>query len=609
MDSPEAKALLEKYAAQGGIVRDLKAKQKAGEASADEVKAAVSALLATKAEFKALTGEDVPAPNKGSSKKDKKAAKQQQAVAAAAGGDKPKDPEKAAAKAAKKKAKEEAKAKRKAETAARVAREQAAAQAARGPDTAKGRYGPAPLVQSRERTGIVYDEIADLDDAARANTRVRLRCRIDTVRATSQKQVFVRLRQKHRSVQAIFLAGDIVSKPMVKYITGLPLESIVDVEGELKPAFEEVKSCSVQAYEILGDKCLAISTAMPQLPLQVSDAARTEHDPKYVGQEVRLDNRIIDLRTAANQSIFRIQAGVCGLFRDFLTSQGFIEIHSPKMISAASESGSEVFKLGYFKTNAYLAQSPQLYKQMAIAADLGKVFEIGPVFRAENSQTHRHLTEFTGLDLEMAFYEHYHEVLDVLDKLFVSIFRGLTERFGEEIAAVNAQFEREPFQWLEPSLRLDWQEGIAMLREAGVAIDDFEDLSTPNEKLLGRLVKQKYGTDFYMLDKFPLCIRPFYTMPDPHNPNYSNSYDLMMRGEEIMSGAQRIHDPELLVERAKAHGLPLDDIAAYIEGFRFGCPPHGGGGVGLERVVMLFLGLPNIRKTSMFPRDPRRLTP
>lgn len=231
------------------------------------------------------------------------------------------------------------------------------------------------------------------------------------------------------------------------------------------------------------------------------------------------------------------------------------------------------------------------------------------MFRAENSRTHRHLTEFVGLDLEMAFNEHYHEVLDVLDNLFVSIFRGLTERFGEEIACVHRQFKREPFQWLEPSLRLEWPEGIAMLREAGVDIAAFEDLSTENEKLLGRLVKQKYGTDFYMLDKFPLCIRPFYTMPDPQNPHYSNSYDLMMRGEEIMSGAQRIHDPVMLEERAAFHGLPLEEIAQYIDGFKYGCPPHGGGGVGLERVVMLFLGLPNIRKTSLFPRDPKRLTP
>ncbi|KAH9369318.1 hypothetical protein HPB48_012394 [Haemaphysalis longicornis] len=148
-----------------------------------------------------------------------------------------------------------------------------------------------------------------------------------------------------------------------------------------------------------------------------------------------------------------------------------------------------------------------------------------------------------------------------------------------------------------------------MLRQAGVEIDDEDDLSTPNEKLLGRLVKAKYDTDFYILDKYPLKVRPFYTMPDPRDPKVSNSYDMFMRGEEILSGAQRIHDPAFLTERAKEHGIDISKIKAYIDSFRYGAPPHAGGGIGLERVTMLYLGLDNIRKTSMFPRDPKRLTP
>lgn len=174
---------------------------------------------------------------------------------------------------------------------------------------------------------------------------------------------------------------------------------------------------------------------------------------------------------------------------------------------------------------------------------------------------------------------------------------------------VGNQFNVEPFKFLEPPLILQYIQGVEMLREAGIEMGDEEDLSTPNEKLLGRLVKAKYDTDFYMLDKYPLAVRPFYTMPDPNNPKYSNSYDMFMRGEEILSGAQRIHDPDFLVERAKHHGIDISKIAAYIEAFRFGCPPHAGGGIGMERVVMLYLGLDNIRKTSMFPRDPKRLTP
>jgi len=317
----------------------------------------------------------------------------------------------------------------------------------------------------------------------------------------------------------------------------------------------------------------------------------------------------LDLRTPANQAIFRLEAGVCKLFREALEKKKFVEIHTPKIISTASEGGANVFQVSYFKGNAYLAQSPQLYKQMAIAADFGSVFTVGAVFRAEDSNTHRHLCEFVGLDLEMAFAYHYHEVVDTIGEMFVEIFKGLRDNYAEEIAAIGKQYPTEPFKFLEPSLRLDYTEGLAMLREAGIEMGDEEDLSTPNEKLLGRLVKAKYDTDFYILDKYPLAVRPFYTMPDPNNPKYSNSYDMFMRGEEILSGAQRIHDPDFLTNRATVHGINLDSIKSYIESFKFGCPPHAGGGIGLERVTMLYAGLDNVRKTSMFPRDPKRLTP
>lgn len=197
------------------------------------------------------------------------------------------------------------------------------------------------------------------------------------------------------------------------------------------------------------------------------------------------------------------------------------------------------------------------------------MYTIGAVFRAEDSNTHRHLTEFVGLDLEMAFKYHYHEVLDTIAEMFVDIFKGLRDLYQPEIDAINKQYPSEPFKFLEPSLRLEYSEGVAMLRAAGVEMADDEDLSTPNEKLLGRLVKAKYDTDFYVLDKYPLAVRPFYTMPDPNNQMLSNSYDIFMRGEEIMSGAQRIHDPEYLTQRAKAHGIDISTIQAYIDSFRW----------------------------------------
>ena len=242
-------------------------------------------------------------------------------------------------------------------------------------------------------------------------------------------------------------------------------------------------------------------------------------------------------------------------------------------------------------------------------AGLERVFEIGPVFRAENSNTHRHMCEFVGLDLEMTIKDHYHEVLEVFSDLFIYIFDGLKERYAKELAIINEQHPFEPLKYNKPSLVITFEEGVKMLKEAGATQEPEDDLNTENEKWLGRLVKEKYDTDFYILDKFPLGVRPFYTMPDPNDKRWSNSYDMMIRGEEIVSGAQRVHDPNLLIQRMNELGVPQESMRTYIDSFRLGALPHGGGGIGLERVVMLYLGLGNIRKASMFPRDPKRLYP
>ncbi|CAO1427841.1 unnamed protein product [Diamesa tonsa] len=481
-------------------------------------------------------------------------------------------------------------------------------------DCSIGKYGHQKMIQSAERhLERNFVDVSQLSNFVSA-TPVWVRGRIHTSRCKG-KQCFLVLRQQSSTVQCIISVNDVVSKQMVKFSGSIPRESIVDIRANVVGVAQKIESCTEQTLELQGLEIFVVSQAKSQLPLQIEDAARPEKKDDAdslnirVNQDTRLDNRVLDLRTPANQAIFRLEAGVCKLFRDILANKGFTEIHTPKIISAASEGGANVFTVSYFKESAYLAQSPQLYKQMAIAADFDKVFTVGAVFRAEDSNTHRHLTEFVGLDLEMAFKYHYHEVLDTIGNTFTEIFKGLRDNYAKEIAAVGQQYNVEAFKFLEPPLKLEFYQAVEMLRGAGIEMDDEEDLSTPNEKLLGRLIKAKYDTDFYMLDKFPLAIRPFYTMPDPNNPKYSNSYDMFMRGEEILSGAQRIHDPEFLVQRAKLHEIDISKIASYIEAFRFGCPPHAGGGIGMERVVMLYLGLDNIRKTSMFPRDPKRLTP
>ncbi|XP_052716623.1 aspartate--tRNA ligase, cytoplasmic-like [Crassostrea angulata] len=476
-------------------------------------------------------------------------------------------------------------------------------------DVSKGKYGNMPMIQSASKPDVEFVELKDLTTNL-ADEKVWVRARLQTSRAKG-KQCFFVLRQQKWTVQALASVGKETSKQMIKFIASINKESIVDVEGFVRKVDQRVESCTQQDVELHCQQVWMVSSAEPQLPLLIEDASRPETDTSMakVNQDTRLDNRILDLRTTTNQAIFRITAGVCRFFREHLDRQGFIEIHSPKIISAASEGGANVFTVSYFKNSAFLAQSPQLYKQMCICSDFDKVYTVGAVFRAEDSNTHRHLTEFVGLDLEMSFKFHYHEVLKVIGDMFINIFKGLRDNFQEEIETVNRQYPSEPFKFLEPSLVLEYPEAVKMLRENGVEMGDEDDLSTPAEKLLGRLVKAKYDTDFYILDKFPLAVRPFYTMPDPKNPKYSNSYDMFMRGEEILSGAQRIHDPVYLTERAKEHGIGLESIKAYIDSFKYGAPPHAGGGIGMERVTMLYLGLDNIRKTSLFPRDPKRLTP
>ena len=471
---------------------------------------------------------------------------------------------------------------------------------------------------------------------------VWVRARIATSRKQGKMLCFLQLRQSIHSCQAVVYGKE---DDIVPFAASIPRESVVDVLGELTVPVEPINSCTASTIELQVKKLFCVSRSLHELPLQLEDASRSEPelaaDPLLprVNQDIRLNHRIIDLRTAANQAIFRCQSGVCQLFRAALREKDFTEIHSPKLISAASEgAGAEVFRVEYFGGNAFLAQSPQLYKQMALMADFERVFEVGPVFRAENSFTHRHMTEFTGLDMEMTFKEHYHEVLDVLDQTFNAVFDGLNRDFKAELEAVRKQHPFRDLRYRYPCLRFNYPEAMQLLREHGpqllkrkaeaeldedekaallaridgvAAHGDAEDIGTADEKLLGEIVATVHGQDFYIIDKFPSHLRPFYTMPDPQNATLSNSYDIFIRGEEVTSGAQRIHDPHMLLARAASLDPPVDlsPIQAYVDSFKYGAFPHAGGGIGLERVVMLFCALPNIRKSSLFPRDPRRLSP
>ncbi|KAK5657885.1 hypothetical protein OQA88_2434 [Cercophora sp. LCS_1] len=455
---------------------------------------------------------------------------------------------------------------------------------------------------------------------AAAGDHVRFTARIHHVRNLSSKLAFVILRDKTETIQGVLAARDgVVSEGFVRWAEHLTTEGLVHVQGTLQVPPEEIKGCTVQGFEVLIDSMHLVVPVEEHLPVDVFTIDHVQRDEETQQLEslattrVRVSNRLAFLRTPTAQSIFRINAGICSLFRSFLESQGFIEIHTPKLQPAATESGAEVFKVNYFGRTAFLAQSPQLAKQLAISADFGRVFEIGPVFRAEDSNTHRHLTEFTGMDLEMAINRDYHEAVEIIDNLMKTIFKGIYTKYRKEIDIVKSRFPHEDLVWLEKTPILTFTEAVKLLNDSGWTDDhghpasEYEDLSTRAEMRVGELVKEKYGTDYYIIDKFPASARPFYTHPDPDDDDFTNSFDIFVRGQEITSGGQRIHNPKLLASKMRKVGIEPRGMQEYMQGFEYGVLPHAGCGIGLERMVFLMLGLGDVRHASLFPRDPKSL--
>ena len=490
------------------------------------------------------------------------------------------------------------------------------------PEAIYRRYGNLPLMQSREEES-TNDDRSHIESfsARHAGEEVTLRARVHAVRKMSAKLAFLVFRQQLVTMQGVLHQKEgVISAHMVQWVESIPTESIVLIKGYLQRPDVPVKGCSIHDMEISIQELHVIARQEGSVPFTPYEAEvskekenQEEGNNEKLPDRVRLSNRIVDLRTPTSQAIFRIHSGVCNLFRSCLDSQGFVEIHTPKLQAGATESGASVFQLDYFGRPAFLAQSPQLAKQLCIAADFERVYEIGPVFRAENSNTHRHLTEYTGLDLEMAIEKHYHEALQIIDATLKHIFQGIYNRFERELEVIRRYFPHDNLTWLKETPRLPFAEGVRMLRQSGWTDEDgnppseHEDLHTKDEIRLGELVKEKYNTDYYILDKFPASARPFYTMPDPHDDKVTNSFDIFLRGQEILTGGQRIHNPEVLEEKMLAVGVDPASMGEYMEGFRLGAPPHAGAGIGLERLVMLMLKLGNIRLASLYPRDPKSL--
>lgn len=451
-------------------------------------------------------------------------------------------------------------------------------------------------------------ELKDLTNVF-IDTEVSIRGRVHTIRGKGGLS-FIVIRDGLHSIQ-IVVKKNTLGPESFKSLTKLPNESVIDITGTLSKVNEEITFTSFKTFEIQLTEWELISQS-GYLPFSIDDASFSGDDFRNeVLQHTRLNSRWLDLRTSIRIETFKIMSTLEHCFREFVIKNGFTGIHTPKLISTKTEGGSNVFDVNYFKTKAYLAQSPQLYKQMMINSDFKRVFEVGPVFRAENCISHRHLCEYTGLDIEMEIPigKTYHFVLEFIWKMLRYMVSTTYSREQVNIEAIHNKIKFSHLVIPEDPFIINFEDGVKLLNEAGFEQDPLKDLSTANEKELGKLIKEAHNSDLFILDRFPLEERPFYTMPLEEGSQYSRSYDIIMRGEEISSGAQRVHQKDLLVERIASQGINPADLKDYINSFSLGSKPHAGCGIGLERVIMLLLDLGNIRNTSLFPRDPKRINP
>ncbi len=423
---------------------------------------------------------------------------------------------------------------------------------------------------------------------------VTLQAFVDNIRDLQYVQ-FVILRDDTDKIQVTIEKSEEQNKEMVELISGLTLESTVKITGKIVKN-EKVK---LRGMEIIPSKIEVTSKSEEELPFNYKNL-------DGVNLDTRLDYRFIDLRSEQNILMFKIQSDLVRYLREYLYNNDFTEIHTPKLIGAASESGSDVFEVKYFDRSAYLAQSPQFYKQMAIASGFNRVFEVAPCFRAENSNTSRHATEFTSFDVEFSYIDSFNDVMDLEAKMLTYALGKISEKYGDKIKdlfKVELNVPTLPF----PSMKL--ADIYKELEERyGYKVEDTEknDLTTEAEKLCHKLARDKFNHDFLFVTDYPASKRAFYHMRDENG--VLQGYDLIWRGVEITSGAQREHRYDKIVANAKEKGLG-EDVKFYLEFFKYGCPPHGGFAIGVDRLTMLLLNIPSVKETQFLFRGPNRLNP
>ncbi|MBX3310967.1 MAG: aspartate--tRNA(Asn) ligase [Cryobacterium sp.] len=412
---------------------------------------------------------------------------------------------------------------------------------------------------------------------------------VDTVR--DQKKVqFVVLRDESGALQLVHPRAE-ESDPIATTISALGTGTFVTVTGTLKHD-ERVK---LGGIEVLIASLDVVSEAL-ESPIA-----------EDTGVDKRMDWRFLDLRVPKHHLVFRIQTTLEHAWRTYWVEHDFVEIHTPKLMASASESKAELFEVKYFEGTAYLAQSPQFFKQMAQPAGFGRVFEIGPAFRADPSFTSRHATEFTSVDSEISWIDSHEDVMRLHEELMVAGYTAVKEKHGTEILeafGIELAVPSTPFP------RIPLAEAKKIVAERGYEVPRHDDDMDPEgERQISAYVKEKFGHDFVFLTDYASSIRPFYHMRHDGDAGLTKSYDLILNGVEISTGAQREHRIEVLEAQARQKGLDPEELSFYLDFFRYGVPPHGGFGMGLARVLMLMLGLPNLREATYLFRGPTRLLP
>jgi nondiscriminating aspartyl-tRNA synthetase len=420
--------------------------------------------------------------------------------------------------------------------------------------------------------------------------RVRLRGWVNALR--DQKRVqFIVLRDETGLAQVVLAKGDPPSE-LNERLSALTVESAVTIVGTVA-ADERV---NLGGLELKLQELEVDSLAEPEVPIAADSAL-----------DKRIDWRYLDLRRPDRKLIFEVQTTAEQAMREFWRKEQFIEIHTPKLMGSASESGAELFKAEYFDRTAYLAQSPQFYKQMAMAAGFGKVFEVGPVFRANPSFTSRHDTEFTSVDVEISWVDSHEDVMSFEERWLAHVLARVKEAHGEQIAQ---SFDTALVVPELPFPRITLEDAKELLREAGHdAPPAGHDLDPPSERALSAIVSERHGNEFAFVTDYPTSVRPFYHMRYEDRPTVTKSFDLLWRGIELTTGAQREHRYDKLLAQAEEKKVDVGPIQYYLDFFRFGAPPHGGFGFGLTRLLMQMLGQENVREVTFLYRGPHRLEP